>query len=254
MPALQPTTSPQIDEAERQVRVDLAACYRLVAHFGWDDLIYTHISAHVPGRERRFLINPLGMMFDEIRASDLVVVDLDGVRANATDSPINEAGFVIHSAVHAARPDVGCVLHLHTPAGMAVSALKDGLLPLNQSAMGVAADLAFHDFEGPALHLDERERLVADLGAKNTMILRNHGTLAVGATVAEAFHRMYFFERACATQALTLSMGQPLNAASPEAIAATEAVTRSISGGMVRDFTWPALLRMLDRKDSSYRD
>jgi len=239
---------------EACIRKDLAACYRLIALQGWDDLIYTHVSAHVPGPKPAFLINPIGLMFEEIRASDLVKVDLEGRVLERSPRRINAAGFVIHSAVHAARPDAGCVIHLHTAAGVAVSALEAGLLPLNQSAIGVAVDMAYHKFEGPALHLEERERLIADLGDRNTMILRNHGTLTVGATVAEAFHRMYFLERACEMQALTLGMGQPLHHPADEAIEATARITRTISSEMVLEHAWPALLRRLDRVSPGYRE
>jgi len=234
--------------------MDLAACYRLIALYGWDDLIYTHVSAHVPGPEPAFLINPIGLMFDEIRASDLVKVDLQGRVLDASSKSINAAGFVIHSAVHAARSDAGCVVHLHTPAGVAVSALAAGLMPLNQSAIGVATDMAYHEFEGPALDLEERERLVADLGSRNAMILRNHGTLTLGPSVPEAFHRMYFLERACEIQTLTLGMGQALHQPAAQAIEATQEVTRSISRSMVHDHAWPALLRRLDRVSPGYRD
>lgn len=249
-----PSTAQEAAALEARIRVDLAACYRLIALRGWDDLIYTHISAHVPGPEPAFLINPIGLMFDEIRASDLVKVDLEGRILEPSPRNINAAGFVIHSAVHAARPDAGCVIHLHTPAGVAVSALEAGLLPLNQSAIGVATDMAYHEFEGPALHLEERERLVADLGTCSAMILRNHGTLALGPTVAEAYHRMYFLERACEIQILTLGMGQPLHHPAAEAVEVTAEVTRSISGRMIHNHAWPALLRRLDRVSPGYAD
>src|ERR1043166_1658537 len=195
----------QVTEAEWQARVDLAAAYRLVAFYGWDDLIFTHISARVPGAEHHFLLNPYGMMFDEVTASSLVKVDLDG--AKVTDSPyfVNPAGFTIHSAVHAAREDALCVMHLHTDYGIAVSAQKNGLLPLSQQSMVALASLAYHDYEGLALEEEEKPRLVADLGDKHYMILRNHGLLTIGRSATEAFLAMYLLERACKIQILAQS-------------------------------------------------
>src|SRR5579883_1237011 len=188
----------RVSAEEWRARVDLAACYRLVAHYGWDDLVFTHISARVPGPEHHFLINPYGMMFHEITASSLVKVDFDGRIVMASEHPVNAAGFTIHSAIHMARADVNCIIHLHTRDGVAVSAQKEGLLPLSQTAMIARASLAYHDYEGIALDLGERERLVKDLGGKSLMILRNHGTLACGPTVEDAFLRMFALERACA--------------------------------------------------------
>ncbi len=194
-------------EAEWNQRVNLAACYRLVALYGWDDLVDTHISARVPGPEHHFLINPYGLMFDEITASSLVKVDLDGNQLTKSDYSINPAGFTIHSAIHEVREDAGCVLHLHTPDGTAVSSCMEGLLPLNQTAQLVTHDLAYHDYEGIALDHDERPRLQSDLGDKNHMLLRNHGTLTVGRSVASAFERMYHLERACTMQVRTRMLG-----------------------------------------------
>src|SRR5437588_7068311 len=187
----------QISAEEWQARLDLAAAYRLVALCGWDDLIFTHISARVPGADHHFLLNPYGMMFDEVTASSLVKVDLDGKKV--LDSPyfINPAGFTIHSAVHAAREDALCVMHLHTDYGIAVSAQQSGLLPLSQQAMFPLASLAYHDYEGLALNEGEKPRLIADLGDKKNMFLRNHGLLTIGRTAAEAFLSMYILERAC---------------------------------------------------------
>jgi ribulose-5-phosphate 4-epimerase/fuculose-1-phosphate aldolase len=238
---------------EWQVRVDLAAAYRLVAHFGWDDLIFTHISARVPGPEHHFLINPYGLTFDEMTASSLVKVDLDGKILEPTPYFINPAGFTIHSAIHAAREDARCVLHLHTTAGVAVSAQAHGLLPLNQTAMIVAGDLAYHDYEGIALDLDERPRLVADLGDKNAMLLRNHGTLALGTSVPNAFLTMYFLERACATQVATLA-GNPEIYQPTEKVKALVTQQAKYGRGMVEGIAWAPLLRRLDRIDPSYRD
>src|ERR1700694_1863583 len=199
------TIREQISEPEWQTRVDLAAAYRLVALYGWDDLIFTHISARVPDSEHHFLLNPYGMMFDEVTASSLVKVDLDG--SKVTESPyfVNPAGFTIHSAVHAARADALCVMHLHTDYGIAVSAQQDGLLPISQQAMLALSSLAYHDYEGLALNEDEKRRLVADLGDKSHLILRNHGLLTVGRTAAEAFLSMFLFERACKIQILAQS-------------------------------------------------
>src|SRR5712671_1530720 len=200
----------QVLEEEWQVRVDLAAAYRLVALYGWDDLIFTHISARVPGAEHHFLLNPYGMMFDEVTASSLVKVDLAGNKVTESPYFVNPAGFTIHSAVHAAREDALCVMHLHTDYGIAVSAQKDGLLPLSQQAMLVLSSLAYHDYEGLALNEDEKTRLVADLGDKTSLILRNHGLLTVGETAAEAFVSMYYLETSCAIQVRAQSGGGEL--------------------------------------------
>src|SRR5438477_664313 len=201
----------QVSEAEWQVRVDLAAAYRLVALYGWDDLIFTHISARVPGAEHHFLLNPYGMMFEEVTASSLVKIDLHGNKLMATPHFINPAGFTIHSAVHEAREDALCVMHLHTRHGIAVSAQKDGLLPLSQQAMFALASLAYHDYEGLALDEKEKPRLVADFGEKKFLILRNHGLLAVGRNAAEAFLGMFLLERACQIQILAQSGGGELS-------------------------------------------
>ena len=241
---------------EWALRVDLAAAYRLVALYGWDDLIFTHLSARVPGPEHHFLINPYNMMFEEITASSLVRIDVDGNTVSDSPAPVNRAGFVIHSAIHAGREDAVAVLHLHTPHGQAVSAMAEGLLPHTQTAMIAGHDVAYHDFEGIATELDERARLVADLGTRHTMILRNHGTLTVGASVAEAFLRMYFLERACEAQILMLSAGRAgLN--TPNQGVAEKVEQQSTGPGMAmlaRGLAWPALLRKLDRRDPSYRE
>jgi len=248
----------KVSEAEWQARVDLAACYRLVAHYGWTDMILTHLSARVPDTVGAsdgecFLINPMGYLFDEITASSLVKVDLDGNVLSETEDEINPAGFTIHSAVHGARPDAGCVMHLHTDDGVAVSSQAHGLLPLTQTAMIIGPGLAYHDYEGIALDLDERERLVANLGDSNVMILRNHGTLTCGPTVASAFYSMYTLERACAMQLRALAGGTKLNMPSDKSI---ETVKNQVSGGnlSLASKAWPALLRMLDRQDPSYRN
>ncbi|GAC1659947.1 MAG: class II aldolase/adducin family protein [Candidatus Elarobacter sp.] len=238
---------------EQQARVDLAAAYRLVAHYGWDDLIFTHISARVPGPDHHFLINPYGLLFNEITASSLLKVDLEGNLVEPTSSYFNPAGFTIHSAVHAAREDAKCVLHLHTVAGVAVSCQEGGLLPINQTAMLLNGNVAYHAYEGVALDLDERPRLVADLGTKNVMILRNHGTLTVGESIPEAFLSMYFLERACATQIAALAGGAQLHYPAPDV---QQLVQRQAGHGIpaVAKLAWDAQLRMLDAKDPSYKN
>ena len=242
-----------VDAAEWRQRVDLAACYRLVAMYGWDDLIFTHISARVPGPDHHFLINPYGMMFGEITASSLVKVDLDGRKVGDSPHDINPAGFTIHSAVHAAREDANCVLHVHTINGTAVSAQDGGVLPLSQHSIFVLSSLAYHDYEGVALDADEKPRLVRDLGDKRFLMLRNHGLLTVGRSVAEAFVAMYFFEASCMIQLRAMSGGGKLRHIGRSIIegapAMWEAVTRGAGGGLA----WPALLRRLDRQDPSYR-
>ena len=233
-----------ISAAEWQVRVDLAACYRLIALHGWDDLIATHISARVPGTHD-FLINRLGLTFEEITASNLVRVNLDGTVTEGSDARINAAGFTIHSAIHAVREDAGCVIHCHTNDGVSVSALEEGLLPLNQIAMLACGDLATHEYEGVAFDLGERASLQADLGGHNAMLLRNHGTLTIGASVGEAYVRMYMLERACTIQVRTLGMGRPIHPATPEVIAKTDAIGRNATGYAA--VAWPAALRRAQR-------
>ena len=241
-----------VSAEEWQLRVDLAATYRLVAMYGWDDMIFTHISVRVPGPEHHFLINPYGMLFEEITASSLVKIDLEG--NIVMDSPyfVNPAGFTIHSAIHSAREDAQCVLHLHTDDGMAVASQEEGLMPLSQMAMLVRSHLAYHDYEGVALDLDERERLIADIGDSKVMLLRNHGTLAVGETCGLAFMAIYFLERACTAQIRTLS-GTP-NMPSAQAIETVNGQSASLFQPGVDALAWPALLRKLDRMDPSFRD
>jgi ribulose-5-phosphate 4-epimerase/fuculose-1-phosphate aldolase len=240
-------------EAEHEVRVALAACYRLVHHYGWTDLVYTHISARVPGPQEHFLLNPLGFMFNEVSASNLVKIDLDG--NNVGDSPhqVNKAGFVIHSAVHGARPDAQCVIHLHTRAGIAVSMMKCGLLPLSQHAQMFYGRIGYHDYEGIAIDLGERERLVRDLGDKPAMILRNHGTLVAGASVGQAFSLMFHLEKACQAQLDAMATGQELVMPPEEASVRTRDLVFS-PGSPVGRAEWPALLRMLDQLDPSYKN
>jgi ribulose-5-phosphate 4-epimerase/fuculose-1-phosphate aldolase len=244
--------SVSINPAEDILRRDLAACYRLVAHFGWDDLVATHISVRIPG-EDSFLINPFGMLFDEICPADLVKVDLEGNVLSPTKWAVNKAGFVIHSAIHRVRHDVVCAIHLHTDDGIAVSVLEDGLLPLQQLAMLLAGDIAFHEYEGVAFELEERDRLVADLGDKNLMFLRNHGTLAVGSSVAEAFTLMYFLEKSCTAQVRALSMGLPLHPVPDNVIAKVSALRMTDEMSFVDELLWPAMLRKLDRLDPSWK-
>jgi ribulose-5-phosphate 4-epimerase/fuculose-1-phosphate aldolase len=242
-----------VSAAEREQRVALAACYRLVALFGWDDLIFTHISARVPGPEHHFLINPYGWLFGEITASSLVKVDLDGRVVEGDPHDVNPAGFTIHSAIHAARPDAHCVLHVHSVNGVAVSAQRDGLLPLSQHAMFALASLAYHDYEGVALNEDEKPRLVRDLGDKRSLILRNHGLLTVGRTVAEAFVAMYFLEAACMMQVRAQAGGGPLVRIGAPIVDGAEAQWQRVTHGAGGALAWPALLRRLDRLDPGFR-
>ncbi len=244
----------QVSPEEWQVRVDLAACYRIIAMYGWDDLVFTHISARVPGGEDHFLINPYGMLFEEITASSLVKVDLDGNKVLETEHPVNPAGFVIHSAVHEAREDAGCVLHTHTKAGIAVSAQKDGLLPISQTAMFPYVTLGYHDYEGVALNDDEKPRLVADLGGSNTLILRNHGLLTTAPTIADAFLLMYVLETACQIQIMAQSGGGELVRIPQPILDGVQAQAEQVTKGLGGSLIWPGLLRKLDRSDASFRD
>jgi ribulose-5-phosphate 4-epimerase/fuculose-1-phosphate aldolase len=244
-----------VSEAEWEARVKLAACYRLVAHFGMADLIYNHITCKVPDAEDEFLINPYGMMYEEITASSLVKINLAGdilFNPNPTYG-INPAGYVIHSAIHGARHDVDCVIHTHTRAGMAVSALECGLLPIAQTNMRFGK-IAYHEYEGVAVDLDERERLIVDLGDSDVMILRNHGLLTCGPSVAEAFNTMYWLENACKTQLDALACNTALHLPPQHVVDKTahlfEPQVRRPYGVM----EWPAMLRLLDRRDTSYRD
>jgi len=244
---------PRVSAIEWQTRVDLAACYRLVAYYGWTDQIYNHISARVPDAPEHFFINAYGMLFEEITASSLVRIDGDGnVLDDKTGLGVNQAGFVIHSAIHAARPDAACLIHTHSRAGMAVSAQQDGLLPLTQHALKFHDRLAYHDYEGIAIDTDERARLARDLGTRNAMILRNHGLLTLGPTIRQAFEEIYYLERACEAQIDALAGGVKLNLPSPEACEKTARLfERPNRAAITRD--WPALLRLLDRRDDSYK-
>jgi len=244
----------QVSDEEWQLRVDLAACYRVIAMYGWDDLVFTHISARVAGPDEHFLINPYGMLFEEITASSLVKVDLAGEIVLASGYPVNPAGFVIHSAIHAARHDVGCVLHTHTKAGVAVSAQAPGLLPISQASLFPIATLAYHDYEGVALNDAEKPRLVADLGNNNALILRNHGLLTTGPSIADAFLLMYMLETACQTQIFAQSGGAELIQVAPAIVAGIQAQAEQVTRGLGGALVWPGLLRKLDRRDPSFRD
>jgi ribulose-5-phosphate 4-epimerase/fuculose-1-phosphate aldolase len=244
----------QVSDEEWKARVDLAACYRIVAMYGWDDLVFTHISARVPGGEDHFLINPYGLLFEEITASSLVKVDLDGEKVLDSPYPVNPAGFVIHSAIHASREDAGCVLHTHTKAGIAVSAQADGLLPISQTSLFPYVTLGYHNYEGVALNDDEKPRLVADLGMNNALILRNHGLLTTAPTVADAFLFMYVLETACQIQIMAQSGGSELVQVPEPVIAGIQAQAEQVTKGLGGALVWPALLRKLDRRDASFRD
>jgi ribulose-5-phosphate 4-epimerase/fuculose-1-phosphate aldolase len=248
-----PSVRQRVCPEEWQLRTDLAAAYRLVALFGWDDLIFTHISARLPGPEHEFLINPYGFGFDEITASSLVKVDLHGRKLDDSPHDINPAGFTIHSAVHGAREDAGCVLHVHSVNGVAVSAQEHGVLPLSQHSIFVLSSLAYHDYEGVALREDEKARLVRDLGDKRCLMLRNHGLLTVGRTVAEAFVAMYYFEAACMMQVRAMAGGAPLRAIDPHIIETATQQWQQVTRGAGAELAWPALLRRLDRKDDAWR-
>ncbi len=237
---------------EWQLRCDLAACYRLVAAYGWSDLVFTHVSARIPGPEHHFLINPYGLMFDEITASSLVKVDQHCKKLSDSPFPVNPAGFVIHSAIHQVRDDAGCVLHTHSRAGVGVSAQKCGVLPISQQSTFVLASLAYHDYEGVALRDDEKSRLQADLGTANFLMLRNHGLLTVGRTIPDAFLAMYLFESTCRIQIDAQAGGEVIRV-DPDILKGMAEVMRTATVGLGADLAWPALLRKLERMDPSYR-
>ncbi|MDD3763281.1 MAG: class II aldolase/adducin family protein [Nevskiales bacterium] len=244
----------QVSPEEWQLRVDLAAAYRLVAAFGWDDLVFTHLSARVPGDHDHFLINPYGWTFDEITASSLVKVDLQARKVMDSPHDINPAGFTIHSAVHAARPDAACVMHTHSLNGVAVSAQRRGLQPLSQQSLFVLASLGYHDYEGVALNEAEKPRLVADLGNHSFLMLRNHGLLTVGGSVADAFLAMYLFEAACTIQVRALSGGGEVIPIAQPILDGIQKQAEQVTRGLGGKLAWPGLLRRLDRKDDSYRN
>jgi len=242
-----------VSAEEWQVRVELAACYRLVALYGWTDLVFTHITARVPGPEHHFLINPYGLMFDEITASSLVKVDRDCNKVIDSPFPVNPAGFTIHSCIHEARHDVGCVLHTHSRAGVAVSAQKCGVLPISQQSTFVLASLGYHDYEGVALRDDEKPRLQKDLGDRTFLMLRNHGLLVVGNTVPEAFLNMYTFENTCRIQIDAQAGGGELVHVDPRILEGLAQVMKTVTAGQGPNIAWPALLRKLDKIDPSYK-
>lgn len=242
-----PSLKDQVSAEEWQLRVDLAAAYRLVDLYGWSDLVFTHISARIPGPEHHFLINPYGLMFDEITASSLVKVDLQCNKVMDSPFPVNPAGFNIHSAVHEARHDVGCVMHTHTVAGVAVSAQRDGVLPISQQSTFVLGSLAYHDYEGVAFREEEKPRLQADLGDKRFLMLRNHGLLVASRTIADAFLNMYLFESTCRIQLAALTE------VDPGIMSGVSRASKVQTGGQGGNFVWPALIRKLDRVDPNYK-
>ena len=250
-----PSLKGKVSEEEWAVRVDLAAAYRLVSRYGWEDLVFTHISARVPGTEDQFLINPYGLFFDEITASSLVKIDQAGHKLESSPFNVNAAGFIIHSAIHGARHDAKCVLHTHTPNGVAVSTQRAGLLPISQHSLFVLNSVGYHDFEGPALDEDEKPRLVADLGDNRCLILRNHGLLTVGETVADAFVAMYYLEASCQIQVRAQSGGGELIPVPKDVLdrGYAAAVANQRKSGGPGALVWPGLLRRLDRTDPSYR-
>ena len=252
--AAHPSIRDTVPEAEWQLRVDLAACYRIIAMYGWDDLVFTHVSARIPGSDHHFLINAYGLLFEEITASSLVKVNLAGEKVDDSPHMVNPAGFVIHSAIHEAREDVGCVLHTHTKAGVAVSIQADGLLPLSQTSLFPYSSLAYHDYEGVALNDDEKPRLVADMGSANALILRNHGLLTAGTTIADAFLFMYALETACQVQLMAQSTGNDLVQVPQPIVDGIQAQAEQVTKGLMGNLVWPGLLRKLDRLDPSYKE
>ena len=247
----------KVSKEEWQLRVDLAACYRLIALYGWDDLVFTHVSARIPGPEHHFLINPYGMMFEEITASSLVKVDDKCRKVMDSPFPVNPAGFTIHSAIHAVREDAQCVLHVHTVAGIAVAAQKHGVLPISQQSTIVLASLGYHDYEGIALVEDEKPRLQRDLGQNQFLMLRNHGLLTVGPTIADAFLLMFTFQRTCEIQVAALAgngAGDKLITVDPKIVAGVKANVVAVTKGMMGALAWPGLLRKLDRVNPGYKD
>ena len=247
-----PSRRAQVSAEEWRTRVDLAAAYRLVALFGWDDLVFTHLSARVPGEEDRFLINPYGLLFEEITASSLVKVDAQGNKLDDSAYAVNPAGFVIHSAVHSARHDAACVIHVHSLNGIAVSAQKGGVLPLSQQSIFVLSSLAYHDYEGVALRDDEKVRLVRDLGGARHLMLRNHGLLTTGRTVADAFISMYLFETVCTIQVRAQAGGGELIGIDAAIIATAVEQAAAVTKGQGSNLSWPGLLRRLDRRSPGY--
>ena len=249
-----PSMKDQVSPEEWKLRVDLAAAYRLVALYGWSDLVFTHISARIPGPAHHFLINPYGLMFEEITASSLIRIDQQCNKLHDSPYPVNPAGFTIHSCVHAAREDAGCVLHTHSRAGVAISAKKEGLLPISQQSTFVLPLLAYHGYEGVALRDEEKPRLAADLGDARFLILRNHGLLTVGTNVAEAFLGMYVLESACRIQIDAQSGGSELTLVDPRILQGMAQVFKTATADQGAQIAWPALLRRLDRELPGYAD
>ncbi len=242
----------KVSEQEWQARVDLAAAYRIVAYYGWDDLVFTHISARVPGPEHHFLINPYGLMFEEVTASSLVKVDIEGNKVMPSDYDVNPAGFIIHSAVHGARDDALCVMHLHTTEGIAISTLKDGLQAYSQQSLFALSSLSYHDYEGVALNPDEKARLVDDLGDTNFMILRNHGLLTCGNSIADAFTFMFFLQRSCEIQLKAQATGQPMIKIPDQILAGIQTQAKEVTRSAGGSLAWPGILRKLDRVNPGY--
>ena len=249
-----PGVRERVSAAEWNLRMDLAAAYRLVALFGWDDLVFTHVSARVPDGQGHFLINPYGMMFDEITASSLVKIDRDGGKVMDSPYEVNPAGFTIHACIHAARDDAHCVMHVHSLNGIAVSTQREGVLAISQQSLFVLASLAYHDYEGVALNPEEQPRLVADLGTKSYLMLRNHGLLTVGSSPAEAFLHMYLFEATCAIQVRAQSGGKELIPIGSAILGGIRAAAHQVTRGQGAALVWPGLLRRLDRLNPGYRD
>jgi ribulose-5-phosphate 4-epimerase/fuculose-1-phosphate aldolase len=248
-----PSLKEVVSAEEWALRVDLAACYRLVALYGWSDMVFTHISARIPGPQHHFLINPYGLLFEEVTASSLIKVDQACNKLIDSPFPVNPAGFVIHSCIHQAREDAGCVLHTHSRAGVAVSAQRAGVLPISQQSTFVLSALGYHDYEGVALRDEERPRLQADLGSHSFLMLRNHGLLTVGATVPEAFLNMYTFENTCRIQ-IDAQAGGELIRVDPRIMQGMAAVRKAVTAGLGANLAWPALLRKVQRADPSYAD
>ncbi|MFT7405544.1 class II aldolase/adducin family protein [Zhongshania sp.] len=244
----------RVSAEEWQLRVDLAAAYRLVALYGWDDLVFTHISARIPGPEHHFLINPYGMMFEEITASSLVKIDLNGEKVEESPYPVNPAGFTIHSAIHQAREDAQCVMHTHSINGVAVSAQRDGVLALSQQSTLILASLGYHDYEGIALNEEEKPRLVANLADNTFLMLRNHGLLTVGNNPADAFLAMYFFEAACMIQVRALAGSRDLTPIEPSIVEGVKEAAKIVTKGLFGGLAWPGLLRKLDRQNPGYAE
>ena len=248
-----PSVRDKVSAEEWAMRVDLAACYRIVAHYGWDDLVFTHISARVPGGGHHFLINPYGLLFEEVTASSLVKVDLKGEKVMESPFAVNPAGFVIHSAIHAARDDAHCVMHVHTSAGVAVSCQKEGLRPISQQSIFVLSSLGYHDYEGVALNEAEKPRLTADFGGNTFLILRNHGLLTAGPSVADAFLAMFVLQRACEIQVKAQSGGAKMIPIPQAILDGARAQSAQVTRGLGGQLAWPALLRRVDRLDAGYR-